>query len=179
MRGPIKRLLFVFVGLLLLAGLVGIIGIVGGRIALPERVYTVAQIQADLRQHRAALLGRTVWVRGPIAGWLSTVNCAGSGYQGFITCPRRATVWVQMGTARPYWTITLPPGPRPQGPPGQGPSLPPQLYTLPIVGPLVTQLVPPPGPNDVAVRVRITPPTATGGSSPDIYSSGVLLVPWE
>ncbi len=176
MRGAMKRPLFVFVGLLLLAGLVGIIGIVGGQIALPERVYTVAEIQADVRQHRSAFLGRTVWVRGPIAGWLSTVNCVGGGYQGFDTCPRRATVWVQMGAAHPNWTITLPPGPRPQGPPGQGPSLPPQLYTLPIVGPLVTRLVPPPGPNDVTVRVRITQPTTTQVLNPDTHSDGVLLV---
>jgi len=170
----VKRLLLVFVGFLLVAGLVGTLV---GRLALPERVYTVAEIQAEVRQHRSVFSGRMVWVRGNVAGWLSTLNCAGGGNLGFVTCPRRATVWVQMGTASPNWTITLPPGVRPQIVPGQGPSLPPGLYTLPIVGRMLAAFIPPPGPNDVTVRVRITQPTATRVLNPDTYSDGVLLVP--
>jgi len=169
-----KRPLLVLVGFLLVAGLVDS---TVGRFALPQRVYTVAEIQAEVQQHRSVFLGRTVWVRGPVGGWLSTLNCAGSGSLGFITCPRRATVWVQMGTARPNWTITLPPGVRPQIVPGQGPSLPPRLYTLPIVGRMFAAFIPPPGPNDVTVRVRITQPTATHLFNPNTYSDGVLLVP--
>ncbi len=174
MRGTIQRSVVVFVGLLLLAALVA--GALG-RLALPERVYTVAEIQAAVRQHPSVWVGRSVVVQGHIAGWLSTSNCAGSGDQGFITCPRRATVWVQMGMGSPNWTITLPPGRRPRILSGLGPSLPPWLYTLPIVGPLVAQFVPPPGPDDVTVRVRLTQPTATQVLNPDTRSDGVLLVP--
>lgn len=56
----------IFLGLLILALIAGGVATVMGRSRAQERVYTVAEVQANLRQHPRAWIGRTLWVRGEL-----------------------------------------------------------------------------------------------------------------
>ncbi len=88
-----RRVILLALGLVLVAGLVAaVVGVLRPDDGL---VYTVAQVQAGLQQHRAAWAGRTVRVRGMVGGGVSgstymVFRCGRSPSPCMVNVPARA-----------------------------------------------------------------------------------------
>jgi len=86
----VKRIL---IGLLIVVFVTGVVTALVGRVVPSAHVYSVAEVQAGLRQRRPAWVGRTVLVRGWAWQWMG--GSSSCGYARPRTAPRTCqTRWI-------------------------------------------------------------------------------------
>jgi len=96
------------VGVIVLAAalVAGLMAVLVGRYAAPERVYTAAEVKAGLQGRPGQWVGRAVLVRGVMSGVNSTSTCTlMSGGVGSACTPQRS--WVTIGALGSAVRISL------------------------------------------------------------------------
>ncbi|HWE62096.1 MAG TPA: hypothetical protein VHB98_10320 [Chloroflexota bacterium] len=82
---------------------------IGAQLAVPQRVYSVAEVRALLARHRSTWAGRVIYVRGTVTTTQETFpcmkpSCALVGIGGSIDEPPATVLWLGRGAADPFWT---------------------------------------------------------------------------
>lgn len=124
----VKRIL---IGLLIVVFVAGVVTALVGRVVPSAHVYSVAEVQAGLRQRRLAWVGRTVLVRGWAWQWMG--GSSSCGYARPLTAPRMCqTTWIGLWPLGPPTSplspqqaavrllVRLPPGTALGVPPNRG-----------------------------------------------------------
>lgn len=144
-----------------------------------EKAYTVGDVQAGMRRDPGAWVGHPLLLQGAIAGWMDTPNSCAGHSPGLASCPPAETLWVQLGTAHSHLTITVPPDARSLLVPE--PRLLPNIYRLPVIGPVVRpflmRLFPTGTGGGITFRVVLELPDCTGAASGIPCSDGVVFTP--